>query len=321
VTPDEIIVTAGVTQGLMLVAHALANSGDVILVEQPTYLGAINIFSQYGLRMIGVPVDDQGIITDELESLIMAHQPRFLYTIPAFQNPTGVCMSPERRERLLAIAARFQLPIVEDDIYARIAYAGAPPPPLYAADRSRLVVNLSSFSKSLLPGIRIGYVVASPALITRLVRTKQANDLCSPPLMQRAMAAFIQHGWLSNHLRRVVPRYRERRDTLLAAMGRYFPFGVNWTEPQGGFSVWVSLPQSIQVADLYMAGIDQGVAFVPGDAFFVGPAPRPYLRLAFSAVESDVLVEATRILGELLGSQIHRRSLIREAPKDYVPIV
>jgi 2-aminoadipate transaminase len=321
VTPDELVITSGVTQGLAMVAQALASPGDTVLVEQPTYLGAINIFGQRGLRMVGVSVDEQGMVTTELESLIAAHQPRFIYTIPAFHNPTGICMSAERRAQLLAIAEQHQIPIVEDDIYARLAYEGAPPSSLYGEDRSRLVLNLSSFSKALLPGIRIGYIVAAPAFIPRLVRAKQASDMCSPPLLQRAMAAFIQHGWLANHLRRAVPRYRERRDTLLTAMGRFFPFGVNWSEPQGGFSVWVALPQSINVTDMYMAGIERGVAFTPGDAFFVGVAPRPYMRLAFSAATPEVLVEATRILGELLGSQIHRRSLIQEAPKDYLPLV
>jgi 2-aminoadipate transaminase len=139
--------------------------------------------------------------------------------------------------------------------------------------------------------------------------------------MQRAMAAFIQHGWLTNHLRRALPRYRERRDALLTAMSRYFPLGLNWTEPQGGFCVWVSLPHSINVTDLYLAGIDRGVAFTPGDAFFAGQAPRPYMRLAFSVASPETINDAIRILGDLLGTHAHRRIVVREAPGDYLPLV
>jgi DNA-binding transcriptional MocR family regulator len=320
-TSDEFVITAGVTQGLALIAQVLAQPGDTVIVEQPTYLGALSIFGSRGLRLIGASVDADGLVTDELEGLILAHRPRFIYVIPAFQNPTGVCMSAERRTHLLAIAARHRVPIVEDDIYARLAYEGVAPPTLYGEDRSGMVLHLSSFSKVLLPGVRIGYIIAGPQWVARLVQAKQNSDLCSPPLLQRALAIFIQRGSLANHLRKALPRYRERRDALLSAMSRYFPSDLRWSEPHGGFNVWVVLPPSTNITDLYLAGIEQGVAFAPGDAFFSGPAPHPYMRLAFSAATPEVIVEATRVLGELLGAQAMRRMLVRETPSDYLPLV
>ncbi|MDZ4717312.1 MAG: PLP-dependent aminotransferase family protein [Roseiflexaceae bacterium] len=321
VTSDELVITSGVTQGLAMVAQALAQPGDTAIVEQPTYLGALSVFGSRGLRLIGASMDEHGLVTDELENLILAHRPRFIYAIPAFQNPTGVCMSAERRTHLLAIAARHRVPIIEDDIYARVIYEGSAPPALYAEDRSGMVLHLSSFSKVLLPGVRLGYIAAAPQWVGRLIHAKQTSDLCSPPLLQRAMAIFIQRGGLANHLRRALPRYRERRDVLLSAMSRYFPSDLRWTEPRGGFNVWVTLPPFINTTDLYLAGIERGVAFVPGNAFFTGPTAQPYMRLAFSGATPEVIIEAVRVLGELLGTHAMRRTLVRETPNDYVPLV
>jgi 2-aminoadipate transaminase len=320
-TPDELLITAGVTQGLALIAQVLASPGDTVLVEQPTYMGALSIFGSRGLRLVGVPIDNDGMQTDDLEALILAHRPRFIYVMPTFQNPTGVCLSLARRAQLLAIAARYEVPIIEDDIYAYISFDGPPPPTLYSEDRHGIVLNLGSFSKALLPGIRIGYLAAPTRWIAPLTRAKQTSDLCSPPLLQRAMAAFIQRGWLANHLRRATPRYRERRDALLTALARHAPAGLRWTEPRGGFCVWVALPPSVNVIDLYLAGIDRGIAFAPGDAFFAGAAPRPFLRLAYSAAPPETIHEMVRTLSELLGTQLHRRSLVRETSADFLPLV
>ncbi|HNP73199.1 MAG TPA: PLP-dependent aminotransferase family protein, partial [Kouleothrix sp.] len=205
--PDEIVVTSGVTQGMSLIARTLARPGDTVIVEQPTYLGLLNVLNNHGLRPIGVPVDDEGLVVEALEPLLYEHRPRFIYTIPVFQNPGGVCLSDRRRAALLELIARQRVPLVEDDIYSALVYEGTAPRALRADDSAGLVLNIGGFSKSLLPGARIGYVAAAPQFIGRLVAAKQADDLCSPPLMQRALALFIQHGWLAAHLRRALPRY------------------------------------------------------------------------------------------------------------------
>lgn len=319
--PDEIVITSGVTQGMSLIAHTLARHGDVVIVEQPTYLGLLNVLSAQGIRAVGVPVDDDGLVVEALEPLILEHRPRFIYTIPVFQNPSGVCLSATRRAALLELVERHRVPLVEDDIYSQLAYEGAASPALKADDRAGLVVNLGSFSKSVLPGARAGYVVAAPHLASRLAAAKQADDLCSPPLIQRAMALFIQHGWLASHLRRVIPQYRERRDALMTAMARHFPAGLRWTTPGGGFCSWVALPQGISTADLYLAAVERGVAFAPGDVFFAGAPPQPFIRLSFSSLTPELIAEATQILGRVIGAHLTRRAFSGTSPADWVPLV
>ena len=319
--PDEIMITSGATQAITLVAQTLARPGDSVIVEQPTYLGLLSALSAQGVHAVGAPLDEEGLVVDALEPLILAHRPRFIYTIPVFQNPTGVCLSPARRVALLELAARHRIPLVEDDIYGRLAYACESPPALKADDQDGLVVHIGSFSKSLLPGLRIGYIAATPELIGRLVTAKQANDLCSPPLLQHALALFLQHGRLAAHLRRVIPRYRERCDALLMAMSQHFPSGVRWTTPQGGFCSWVALPPGISITDLYLAAVERGVAFAPGDVFFSGPAPRPYMRLAFATQPPEVIYEAIQILGDVLNMQLTRRAFKAPTIADYVPLV
>jgi DNA-binding transcriptional MocR family regulator len=319
--PDEILVTSGVTQGMSLIAQTLARRGDTAIVEQPTYLGLLNILNVQGIRAIGVPVDEDGLVVEALEQLILEHQPRFIYTIPVFQNPSGVCLSPARRAALLALIARHRLPLIEDDIYSQLAYEQPAPPALKADDPAGLVLHIGSFSKSVLPGARIGYVVATPHLVGRLAAAKQADDLCSPPLLQRAMALFIQHGWLASHLRRTIPRYRERRDALMNAMARHFPSGVHWTTPRGGFCSWVTLPVGVSTADLYLAGVERGVAFAPGDVFFARPVPQPNIRLSFSSLPPELIGEATQVLGQILSVHLARRSFSPSALADCVPLV
>lgn len=319
--PDEMIVTNGVTQGLALVARALAAPGDTVVVEQPTYVGALNVLTSQNLRIVGVPMDADGMVIDALESLFSTHKPRFIYTIPAFQNPSGVCLAPKRREALLALAERHRVMVVEDDIYAPIAFERPAPPALKAIDTNNMVVYLSSFSKAALPGVRVGYIAAPPTLIKPLVALKQADDLCSPTLIQRAVALFIERGQYAAHLRRTIPRYRERRDVLLDAMARYFPTNVRWSTPEGGFAIWVQLPQSASATDLYLAAIERGVAFAPGDFFFAGPPPAPYMRLSYSAQSPDVLREVTRVLGELLGTHLHHRNFNAPSIAHYLPLV
>lgn len=319
--PDEIIITAGVTNGMSLLTTLLAPSGSTVLVEQPTYLGMLNVLNAHGVRVVGIPTDDEGLNLDALEATLRTERPAFLYTIPTFQNPSGVCLSPSRRTALLELAARRSLTIVEDDIYGRMAYEGPAPPALKAEDHGNRVIYLSSFSKSLMPGLRIGYIVASPELVRKLVVLRQAQDICSPPLFQRALSIFIENGWWHAHLRRMLPRYRERRDALLRAMERHFPMGVIWTRPRGGFSSWVSLPQNTSVTELYISAVERGVAFAPGQVFSPGQEEVPHLRLCFSSESPERLTEAVVALGSLLRERGGNRNLPTPALCDYVPVV
>lgn len=320
-SPDEIVITTGVTQGLALAVDILARPGVPVLVEQPTYLGMLSTLGIRGIPAIGIPVDAEGLVVDAVEALLQRERPAFLYTIPTYQNPSGVCLSPARRAALLDLAERYSLPIVEDDIYGRLAYEGAPLPPLKADDRSGWVVYLSSFSKCLMPGLRIGYLLAAPSIVQRIVHARQTHDICSPPLTQRALALFIEQGWLHTHFKRVLPHYRERRDILLQAMARFFPPGITWTHPQGGFSSWVRLPAGLVSKDLYLSAIARGVAFTPGEVFSPLPDDRPHMRLCYGAESPERITEAVAILGALLRESCTSQPLPRATVGDYVPLV
>lgn len=319
--PDEIVITAGVTNGMALATELLARPGDTVFVEQPTYLGLLNILATRGVRAVGVPIDGEGLRVDALEEALREERPAFLYTMPSFQNPGGVCMSPARRQALLDLAGRHKLIIVEDDIYGQLAYEGSPPPALKADDHGGNVIYLSSFSKSLMPGLRIGYAVARPDIVSQLVMLRQAQDICSPPLTQRALAFFIEQGWLHSHMRRMLPRYRERRDTLLRAMEHFFPIGITWTRPRGGFACWVTLPHGFSVTELYLSAIGRGIAFAPGEAFSAGLESAPHLRLCFSAEPPERLSEAAAILGSLLRERGQKLPITTPGLGDYVPVV
>jgi DNA-binding transcriptional MocR family regulator len=268
-----------------------------------------------------VGLDAEGPNLEQLEQLIRRERPAFFYTIPTHQNPSGICMSPARRAALLELAERYHLPIVEDDIYSLISFEQAPPPALKAADRTGRVIYLSSFAKNLMPGLRVGYAVAAPDIIQRMAMLRQASDICGPLLTQHALAIFLEQGALHSHLRRVLPRYEERRDAMLRAMSRFFPAGVSWTQPRGGYSCLVRLPDGVNVTDLYLSAIGRGVAFTPGAAFSAAPEAHPHLRLCYGTEHPDRLVEAIATLGSLLRERQHGIAPHGAAIGDFIPVV
>ncbi len=317
--PDEILVTQGVSQGLSLVAQALARPGDCVAVEQPTYLGLLNVLKAQGLQPVGVPLDDEGPRLDTLEQIVLKHRPRFFYTIPRFHNPTGICMSAARRRDLLALAERHELTLVEDDIYGRLSYDGPAIPPLKAADRAGLVIYLDSVSKVLLPGLRIGCVVAPLPLREQLMSLRRANDLTGPTLLHRALADFIHKGRLKAHIRRMIPIYRERRDALMNAMQYWMPAGVTWTRPVGGFCCWVTLPGVDALDDLYQAALRRGVVFTPGEVFLAEPDSYHHMRLCFGAQSPEMIRDSVALLGGLLRERIGWGA--RRLNPDWAPLV
>lgn len=321
VGPDEVMVLNGVNHGMALASDLLAGPGAAVLVEQTTYLGMLNVLHARNIRAVGVPLDDEGPVPEALEQLIITERPAFFYTIPTYQNPSGICMSATRRAAILELAERYRLPIVEDDIYSLISFEQAPPPAIKAADRSGLVIYLSSFAKNLMPGLRLGYAIASPDIVQRLARLRQAYDICSPLHTQRALAVFLEQGALQSHLRRVLPRYQERRDALLRAMARFFPAGVHWTHPLGGYSCFVRLPAGVNVTDLYLSAISRGLAFTPGAAFSAAPETHPHLRLCYGTESPDRLSEAVATLGSLLRER--HLGPVRSEPNmsDFIPVV
>ncbi len=301
--PGGVLVTSGSQQALDLGARVLSKPGDLVVTESPTYLGALDVFRANGARVIGVPVDGEGLRVDVLEEVLSSCDPSFIYTIPAFHNPTGVTLSLERRHRLLHLAQRYDLAVLEDGICSELRYEGSSVPSLRALDGGDRVVYVNSFSKFLLPGIRVGYMVVPKRLRERFIQGKQATDLFTSSLMQRALACYLESGHLETHLNTVRGVYRRRRDAMLEGLAGVMPKETHWHRPQGGLCLWVTLPPSISAGQLYVSAIDHGVAFAVGSVFFPQEGGRSSLRLNFAAHRVEVIDEGLRRLGRAVREQ------------------
>jgi GntR family transcriptional regulator/MocR family aminotransferase len=307
VSPDEIFIASGSQQALSLVAMALLRPGDSVIVESPTYANAIQMFKWLEVRLLGVPIDDEGMRVDLLEHLLQHHHPRLMYTMPNFQNPTGATMSGQRRRHLLRLAEGYGLPVVEDDYVGDLRYDGPREPSLKAMDDRGNVIHISTFSKTLMPGPRVGFVLTRGPLLERLVTLKRRTDLGTSGLIQRALEVYVGEGRWRAHTRRVSRIYRQRRDAMVMAMVRHFPPEAQWTPPRGGFFVWVRLPTWVPIADLYLAAIESRVAFAPGPLFFPGAPAYPAFRLSFSQQTPERIAEGIERLGQWADSPLARR--------------
>lgn len=309
VEPDNVLITSGSQQALDLIGKIFINPGDRLLVEKPTYVGALQAWNAYQAEYIAVPLDDNGLRTDDIETALRAG-PKFIYVLPNFHNPAGVTMALERRQVLVELAHRYGVPIIEDDPYGQLRYEGDHLPPLVMLDGrlhapegapySGNVLYLSTFSKTLAPGLRLGWVVAPAEVIRRLVQAKQGADLHTSTLTQMVAYEVARGGFLDRHVRLIREVYRERRDAMLMALAKYFPTGVHWTAPHGGLFLWVTLPQPMDAADILKAAIDERVAFVPGASFFPDGSGQNTFRLNFSNATTPKIEEGIRRLGGVL---------------------
>ena len=288
--PEEILVTSGSQQAIDLIARVLLEPGDTVVVEEPSYFGALNVFRQAQARLLGVPVDRNGMRTDLLEPLLQRHRPKFIYTLPTYQNPSGALLSLERRRQLLELAHRFRVPVVEDDIYHDLAYEDGPPPTLKALDDAGFVIYVSSFSKVLSPGLRIGWVVAPRPLLHHLVLAKQLTDLHSPTLSQLVIERLLTSGEFLRHVHSLREIYLRRREAMAEALRAEAPEGVSWTKPGGGFYFWCRLPDVPQAALLARAG-EERVSYLPGVPCFVHEPAEHRVRLSYSHCPIDQIHE------------------------------
>lgn len=299
--PEHVLITSGSQQALALVCQVLLKPGDVIFTEQPTYNLALDLFRALDLNIVGVPVDADGMQTAALEPLIQQYHPRLLYTIPNFQNPTGVCLSSARRRTLVQLAERYNLPILEDDFVGDLRYEGRTQPAIKALDPGGHVIYVGTFSKMLMPGLRVGYLVAEGPVFARLLQAKQAADLTTSPLMQRTLHEYVTVGRYQIHLRRSTRLYRKRRDAMLAAIARHLPADVQMTPPQGGLFVWLRLPAGVSARALLPAALAVGVEYAPGGRFFPDPADgERFLRLNFATQPPQRIDTGVRRLGRVL---------------------
>ncbi len=297
--PDEVLITSGSQQALALTAQVLLRPGDVVLVESPTFHGAIDLFRSLDVRLLGVPMDEGGMQVERVEDALRANRPRLIYTIPTFHNPTGTCLNSLRRRALLALADRYNVPILEDDFVGDLCYEDRAQPALKTLDPGGRVIYTSTFSKILLPALRVGFLVASGPVLGQLMAHKQTIDLGSD-LMQRALEAYITVGRYRSYLRRTCQEFRRRRDVMLAALSRYLPPETRWLKPKGGLFIWLHLPGGITAEELYPLAREEGVTFLPGSVCFPGERPQPYLRINFTVHPPDVIEEGVRRLGRAI---------------------
>jgi len=298
VQSGNILVTSGSQQAVALVAHMLLRPGDMVLVESPSYVGVIDLFRSLDVRLMGVPVDEQGMRVDAVEAILRTTLPKLIYTIPTFHNPTGVCMSSPRRRQLIALADRYDVPILEDDFAGDLRYEGRAQPALKALDPGGRVIYVSTFSKMLAPGLRLGFLAAEGPVYERLVACKRANDLATSNLIQRALEEYITVGRYQAHLRRACQVYGLRRDAMLAALEKYMPTGVSWIKPMGGLFVWLKLPGELSANELYPLAGEERVTYSPGSFFYPGARHQPYLRVNFVNNTPEVIEEGIRRLGK-----------------------
>jgi|YNPNPStandDraft_1061719.scaffolds.fasta_scaffold14293_3 2-aminoadipate transaminase len=304
--PANVLITSGSQQALDLIGKVLIDPGDFVITCRPTYLGAIQAWNAYGARYQTVNLDDDGMVVDEIEEAYrqaMAESgrpPKFIYVLPNFHNPAGVTLSESRRERLAEIASRLNLPIVEDDPYGQLRYEGEDLPPICSLVPER-TMYLGTFSKTLTPGLRLGWIVCPEVLMQRFVMAKQGADLHTATFPQYVANDICQRGFLKPHVQRLRRAYKERRDTMLEALAEFWPAGCSWTHPQGGLFLWARVPESIDTTDFLRRALEEKVAYVPGSSFYPNEdGGFNAMRLNFSYCPTETIVEGIRRLGNAL---------------------
>jgi 2-aminoadipate transaminase len=308
--PDDIVVTTGGQQVIDLVAKTLVDPGDVVICEAPTYPGAVPVFSSYEADVVQIEMDADGMRVDLLEEALdrlgsEQRRPKFIYTVPTFQNPAGVTLSEPRRKRLVELARERELLVLEDNPYGLLRYEGDPLPPLFALDGGEYVLYLGTLSKILSPGIRLGWLAAPAPVLAKVKLGKQAADLCSSSLTQKLVDAYFAEGRWRRYIADLSALYRERRDTMLDALAEFFPREAEWTRPAGGLFIWATLPDFIDTGDLLAKALrEEQVAFVPGAAAYVDGRGASSMRLNFSGADGDAIREGVRRIGKVVSEQI-----------------
>ncbi|MBB4661058.1 PLP-dependent aminotransferase family protein [Conexibacter arvalis] len=309
VTADELLVTTGGQQVIDLVCKTLIDPGDVIVAEAPTYPGAVPTFCSYQADVVQISMDADGMRIDELEETLdrlerEGRRPKFIYTIPTFQNPGGVTMSLPRRQRLVRIAHERELLVLEDNPYGMLRYEGEPLPPLYALDGGEFVIYLGTFSKILSPGIRLGWAAAPRPVLQKMNIGKQAADLCSSSLTQLFVSTYFSAGDWQRYVHSLRDVYRRRRDVMFDALAEHFPREAQWTRPKGGMFIWATLPDYIDTTDLLARALRDNVAFVPGRQAYLDGRGGSSMRLNFSGVSEDEIREGIRRIGAVVAEQV-----------------
>lgn len=305
VTEENIVITTASQQGLDFIAKLFIDRGDKVIVELPSYVGGLGAFNAYGAEMIGVPQDAEGMSAVALEKKlaelkVKGEKPKFIYIVPDFQNPAGMTMTLERRKRIIEIAHQYEVLIIEDSPYRELRFEGESVPTLYSLDDQGQVILLGTFSKIFAPGFRIGWMLANPSIIEKIVIAKQSADLCSPPFTQRIIARFMEKGYLDRNIEKIIKMYRQKRDWMMEAFEKYMPEGVTWTRPEGGLFLLVTVPEHIDTDKLFHQAIEHNVAFVVGSAFHCDDSGHNTMRINFSYPTQQQIDEGVKRLAQAI---------------------
>jgi 2-aminoadipate transaminase len=305
VTEKNIVITTASQQGLDFVAKLFIDRGDKVIAELPSYVGGLGAFNSYGAEMIGVPQDAEGMSAEALEKKLAelksnGEKPKFIYIVPDFQNPAGMTMTLERRKRIIELAHQYEVLIIEDSPYRELRFEGETVPTLYSLDDHGQVILLGTFSKIFAPGFRVGWILADPAIIEKIVTAKQSTDLCSPPFSQRIIARFMQKGYLQKNIEKIIKIYRQKRDWMMETFERYMPEGVTWTRPEGGLFLLVTVPEYIDTDELFHKAIEHNVAFVIGSAFHCDDSGHNTMRINFSYPSHQQIDEGVKRLAQAI---------------------
>jgi 2-aminoadipate transaminase len=310
IKPENILVTSGSQQGLDILGRVFLDPSDIAIVEIPSYIGALQAFTAYRAKLVGIPQDDEGMRIDLLEKALdkfagKKKKPKFIYVVPDFQNPSGVTMSLGRRRKLLQLAYKHEIPVVEDSPYRDLRFTGQSVPPIYALDKENQVMMLGTFSKLLCPGLRLGWLMAPTEWMDRMVVAKQAMDLNSPSFTQLIAAEYIKRGLLKEQIKGICQLYKKKRQLMLDALQKYMPKGVTWTKPEGGLFLWVRLPKKMSANDLFLKAIDNKVAYVIGSAFHCNGKGQNTMRLNFSYASDAQIDEGIKRLAKMIKENIY----------------
>ena len=304
---DNVLVTTGSEQALDLVGKAFVDPGDTVLVEQPTYLCALDVFRSYGANFASVEMDEDGMKMDALEEALKANpNTKLIYTVPNFQNPTGRTMTEERRKQLAELAEKYDVYVLEDNPYGEIRFAGQHVPAVKSFDKSGHVLYMSTFSKTLAPGFRLGWLVADEDVVNKLTVLKQSDDLHTDNLAQFAVAQFFADNDVDAHVKEISALYGKRKDLMLEGIKKYFPEGVKYTDPEGGMFLWVEVPGVDDTVELFKECLEHDVAFVPGDPFFAGEVQPGAFRLNYSNMKEDQIEVGLKRLGAALTAAVNK---------------
>lgn len=302
---DNVLITVGSQEGLYLLGKIFLNPGDTVIVEAPTYVGALTAFQSFYPNYVQVEMDDDGMNIDILEKKLKelvreGKKPKFIYTIPTFQNPAGVTMSLERRKRLLELAKEYNILVVEDSPYEELRFSGEKVPQLKTLDKEGYVLHIGTLSKVLSPGMRIAFMIGNEEIIRKAVLAKQGIDLCTSPFVQYIAEEYIKGGYMREHIPKIIKLYKEKRDIMLDAIEDYFPEGVKWTRPDGGMFLWVTLPEHMDTGELLQKAIENKVVYVIGAAFYPHRDHRNTMRLNFTYPTNEQIEEGIKRLAKVI---------------------